>query len=180
MLEHIYGNTIAKPLNENSTNLRVVKDMKTDFDFKVDSLSGQRNAASGKRFEEPQEILKYFENFDNNISVEQAELKCLKDTFEEFAELLQYILNSTNLKLFPVGSFVIGCVRKNHFTVDSYLQVDQTDLALDCQQIISMFEEKKMSSEVPTQLFYNFTLSLETDPVDSEQYILFLNTKKFK
>ena len=104
-------------------------------------------------------------------------MKELRDTFEQIAELLQYILHSNNLQLIPVGSFVIGCVRKGNFSVDSYLHLDSTNGDMDCDKIVQLFREKKEGVDCPSPLFFNFTLSMHNDRLNNAEYISFNNIK---
>ena len=62
MMEHIYGGNIGRPISEKSTNLVYIEENKDQLAGHVDSLAAQRTIASSKRFEEPQDILRYFQN----------------------------------------------------------------------------------------------------------------------
>ena len=61
-LHHIYGNNISEPLSESSTNLSFVREMKSSLKAAVDSVNGQQKLATTKKFDEPQEILKWFQS----------------------------------------------------------------------------------------------------------------------
>ena len=87
MMEHIFGEDIVKPIDDKSTNLSYVKDLSGKLSQMVDSLDAQKSIASSKRFEEPEEIMNYFCNLDDNISASTEEVTELKSTFEQVAEL---------------------------------------------------------------------------------------------
>lgn len=141
----------------------------------VDSLDSQKVIASGKRFDEPEELMDYFCNLDNLISASADEIKDLKNTFEQVAELLQYILQSSNLQLIPVGSFVIGCIRKDQLCIDSYLHLDVSNNNVTSEEIVSLFDMKKNSQDCPSPLFFNFSITAERDPLNQEEYLLLKN-----
>lgn len=92
-IEHLYGDkaqnkAVGQQLNPTtSTNLGDVRNLGHHINPLVDSVESQRIIASNKKFEESQEILNYFNELDEKIAVSNTELKDLKDTFEEIAEL---------------------------------------------------------------------------------------------
>ena len=45
-----------------------------------------------------------------------------------------------DLQLIPVGSFVVGCVRKNNYTLDAYLHTEEKTTL---QEILKKYEEKR-------------------------------------
>lgn len=111
------------------------------------------------------------------ISVSVDELSDLKKTFEDITELLKHVMDNEELQLIPVGSFVIGCVRKNNYTLDAYLHIDTKENKLTCEELTRIYEEKRLQVTDPTQEpqcnFSKFIYEIEKDPLNQEDYVMF-------
>lgn len=194
LINFLYGNNVGKPLNETSTNLSLIKDMKFTLKSAVKTNSCSKsildqkyfqygakpkeysaistNKSSKINYDEPQEILKWFQSLDNCISTDSDEMAELKEVFDDVSSVLKMTLENYAIQLIPIGSFVIGCLRKSNNTIDSYLHLDHISM-LNCSEMSRLYEEKKFGNDCPDELFYKYGVQIEKDPLNLEEYILF-------
>ena len=130
--------------------MAMIRNMKPLLKENIDTVRGQKKIAALKKFEEPQEIYKWFTSLESCISVSVDELGDLKKTFEDITDLLKHVMDNDELQLIPVGSFVIGCVRKNNYTLDAYLHIDTKDNKLTCEELTRVYEEKRLQVTNPS------------------------------
>ena len=157
--------------------MAIVRNMKPQLRANIDTVQGQKKVAALKKFDEPQEIYKWFASLEGCIAVSVGELSDLKKSFEEISELLKHVLENDELQLIPVGSFVIGCVRKNNYTLDAYLHIEQKEKKLTCEELVKLYEEKRLTVsnpfDLPQKHFSNFIYEIEKDPLNGEDYVMF-------
>ena len=182
LVNFLYGNNVGKPLSENSTNISLIRDIKFSLKSAVKANTNQKSILeptsllkySGKpkdymdksgriNYDEPQEIIKWFQSLDHTISTSPEDMTVMKDYFDDVSNILKFTLENFNIQLIPIGSFVIGCLRKSNNTIDSYLHLDHIS-TLNCSELSRLFEEKKFGNDCPDEMFYRYSIQIEKDP----------------
>lgn len=175
MLDHLFDDDIGQPLTDTSTNVKIVSKIRNIILKHVNLPKKERENTKTRVYEEPQEVNNYFNSLNNTIQATDDQIITLTNTFEEIAELLQYTLQSNKIQLIPVGSFLIGSIRKLKLAVDSYLHLDQAHGSVSCYELVQLFELRRQRVDVPSPLFYSYSLSLQRDGINREEYVQFTN-----
>jgi hypothetical protein len=85
-----------------------------------------------------------FETLRKSISLSQVQTNEVKEIYNEFCELINCLMPGQTVKVVPIGSFLLGCMRKDKLEIDCFLlDIVMPRTEVNLEKLKEGFEERK-------------------------------------